>query len=102
MFAFTDYINPYAFFIALILGLLINIYFMKPKKYIVKWPTPENAGKIIYKDDADNCYKYDVEEVNCPDNKKEIKSTPPEKIMKIDNKEPNVMNVLSNALAYDN
>lgn len=38
MFLFTDYINPYAFLIAFILGLFINLYFIQPKRYIIKHP----------------------------------------------------------------
>ena len=74
MIRFTDYINPTAFFIALAIGLFFTYILAPPKKIIIKWPTPENAGKIIYKDKADSCYKYKANEIPCPDDKSEIKN----------------------------
>lgn len=75
MFRFTDYIDPLAFFIALFIGLFLSYIYSPPKKIIIKWPTPENAGKVIYKDDADTCYKYNAKEVSCPDDKDDITNT---------------------------
>ena len=74
MFKFTDYINPLAFFIALAIGLFLTYIYSSPKKIVIKWPTPENAGKVIYKDSADSCYKYKANEVTCPDDKSKIKN----------------------------
>lgn len=74
MFKFTDYINPLAFFIALAIGLFLTYIYSPPKKIVIKWPTPENAGKIIYRDSADSCYKYKANEVECPDDKTKIKN----------------------------
>ena len=73
MFKFTDYINPVAFLIALFIGLFLTYIYSPPKKIIIKWPTPENAGKIIYKDHSDSCYKYKANEINCPEDKTKIK-----------------------------
>ena len=30
-----------------------------------KYPTPDNAGKLTYKDKNDVCYKYSGKEVSC-------------------------------------
>jgi len=75
MFNFTDYIDAPAFFIALAIGLFITYIYSPHKKIIIKWPTPENAGNIVYKDKADTCYKYNANEVPCPDDKSQIKNT---------------------------
>ena len=77
MFQFTDYINPLAFFIALAIGLFLTYIYSPPKKIIIKWPTPENAGKVIYRDsdNTESCYKYKANEVSCPEDKSEIKQT---------------------------
>lgn len=75
MFNFTDYIDPLAFFIALSIGLFFTYIYSPPKKIIIKWPTPENAGKLVYKDHADSCYKYKADEIPCPDDKSQIKTT---------------------------
>ena len=74
MFKFTDYINPLAFFIALAVGLFLSYIFKKEKRIIIKWPTPENAGKIVYQEN-NTCYKYNANEVTCPSNKSMIKKT---------------------------
>ena len=39
---------------------------------IIQYPTPENAGKKVYKDDAGVCYKYRTEEVEFPKDKSMI------------------------------
>ena len=33
------------------------------------YPTPQNAGKVVYRDNAENCYKYEAKQVKCPKNK---------------------------------
>lgn len=74
MINFADYINITAFFIALAIGLFFTYIFAPKKKMIIKWPTPENAGKLIYKDFSDLCYKYNANEIPCPDDKSMIKN----------------------------
>jgi hypothetical protein len=73
MIQFTDYINVNAFFISLAIGIFITYIYSPPKKIIIKWPTPENAGKIVYKDESESCYKYKANEIPCPDDKSQIK-----------------------------
>ena len=73
---FLDKLNPIAFIGACALGLLI-CYLSKPTpKLVVKFPSPYNAGKITYKDNSDNCFKIDAEEVSCPLDKTLIKPQP--------------------------
>jgi hypothetical protein len=83
MIQFTDYIDPLAFFIALGIGLFLTYIYAPAKKMVIKWPTPENAGKVIYKDHSDSCYKYKANEVPCPDDKTQIKNI---SIQYVDNK----------------
>lgn len=57
--------NILAFFIAFLLGM-IYVYISAPKpKIVIKYPTPFNVNKLVYKSDNDLCYKYNVEEVKC-------------------------------------
>ena len=57
--------NIIAFIIAFLLGLMY-VYLAAPKvKNIIKYPTPFNSNKIIYKSYSDMCYKYNAEEVKC-------------------------------------
>ena len=74
MIQFTNYINVTAFFIALAIGLFLTYIFAPPKRIIIKWPTPENAGKLIYKDNAESCYKYNANEIPCPNDISKIKT----------------------------
>lgn len=80
MFRFTDYIDPLSFFIAFGIGLFITYVTARPRRVVIKWPTPENAGKVIYKDQTENCYKYEANEVQCPDDKSKIKNNEDENL----------------------
>ena len=56
---------PIYFLIFLCIGFLI-VYSLSPKsKVVVKSPTLENVGKILYRDDNDICYKYEKIIVPC-------------------------------------
>ena len=73
MIKFTDFIDPYAFFISLAIGIFIYYILAPPKKIVIKYPSPENVDNIVYKDETENCYKYKAKEVECPEDKSEIK-----------------------------
>lgn len=72
----TDYIDPLVFLIALCVGLFYTYLATPSPTIVIKYPTPDNAGKITYVDDAGVCYKYHVKEVNCPTDKSKIKVVP--------------------------
>ena len=72
----SKYIEPFPFFMAIFFGLMM-CYVMTPVPQIVfRHPTPENVKDIIYQDDSDNCYKYQVDEVKCPTDANKIKEHP--------------------------
>jgi len=59
--------NFLSFIIAFTIGILY-VYISTPKpKIVIKYPTPYNSNKIVYRNDNDVCYKYTVEEVKCTD-----------------------------------
>tara|TARA_B110000093_G_C12972471_1_gene413720 strand:+ start:9731 stop:9928 length:198 start_codon:yes stop_codon:yes gene_type:complete len=59
-----------------VIGLLV-VYLWGPEvKKIVVYPTPDNVGKVHYKDKADICYEYTANELKCPDEKDKIKEIP--------------------------
>lgn len=73
---FFDKLNPVAFFISFFIGLLI-CYIMEPdQKIVVKFPSPINADKIIYKDIDNSCYKIKASKESCPIDKNLIKEQP--------------------------
>ena len=60
------------------LGLgIAGIYFLKPESTIVyKYPTPDNVGKLSYKDKNGVCYQYSGKEVNCDKTDGNLKTYP--------------------------
>lgn len=45
---------------------LLYVYATHPKSPIVlKYPTPLNAGKVVYRDSAGTCYVYVAKSVAC-------------------------------------
>lgn len=73
MIKFTDFIDPYAFFISLAIGFFIYYILAPPKRIVIKYPNPDNTEEVVYKDETENCYKYKATEVKCPDDKSQIK-----------------------------
>ena len=62
------------FIISLSIGLLFVYLSTPPPTVIYVYPTPENINKVEYKDKADNCFKFESQEVNCPDDVSKIRS----------------------------
>lgn len=70
------YINFPVFLVSLAIGILF-VYLFKPELNVIYvYPTPDNQNKILYKDKTDNCFKFNAEEVDCPDDKTKIKNIP--------------------------
>jgi hypothetical protein len=61
------YIDLKIFIITLSIGLFYTYITDDYKKVIILYPTPDNIKEYQYKDKSDNCYTYDLNEVNCPD-----------------------------------
>jgi hypothetical protein len=61
-------INLRIFLISFAIGLFLVYIYGPEMKTIYIYPSPENVDKIIFKDDADNCFQFDPYEVECPKN----------------------------------
>jgi hypothetical protein len=68
--------DPLAFIISLFIGIFIVYSITPPPKIIVKYPTPENSGRITYKDEAHNCFKVLSKETDCPSDTSKINTIP--------------------------
>jgi hypothetical protein len=76
MLKFLKQIDPLWFFVSLAVGFLA-VYVMAPKpQIVVKFPSPQNAGKIVYKDNSNTCFVYKADSVSCPRDKTKIKDQP--------------------------
>jgi len=74
----NKYIDFRFFIISLAFGLFL-VYILNEKPNIIYvFPTPDNFDKITLKDKANNCYKFNVNEVKCPSDKKLISDIPPQ------------------------
>jgi hypothetical protein len=71
-----NYISLPAFLISFAIGVFF-IYILGPDmKSIIIYPSPENVDKVLFKDNAENCFKYKQTEVECPSDKSLISSVP--------------------------
>lgn len=68
------FINLPIFIISLAIGIFVTYITTEPTRSIVVYPNPDNIDKILYKDKADNCFKFEAEEVKCPDDNNKIRS----------------------------
>jgi hypothetical protein len=71
-----DKINFFYFIVSFTFGLFICYITTPPPEIILKFPSPTNAGKVVYKDKAEQCYSYKAEKKECPLDKKHLKAQP--------------------------
>ena len=57
------------FLISFAIGVLIVYLTNPPPREIIVYPTPENVGELLYKDRANQCYRFIPKEVKCPSDK---------------------------------
>lgn len=65
-------IIPFYFMISFYIGLFVVYISYNTPDIMIQYPTLENAGKIIYENDDNSCYKYKKIEVMCPVDKSVI------------------------------
>jgi len=70
------YIEPLYFFIALFIGMFLTYISTPLPKIIIKYPTPDIADQLVFRDPAENCYKYNTTEINCPSDSSKIMTFP--------------------------
>ena len=69
------------FLISFAIGVLVVYLTSPPPREIMVYPTPENVGDLLYRDDANQCYKFIPHETQCPKDESLVKKVPPQ-IMK--------------------
>jgi hypothetical protein len=63
------------FFGAFIVGLVLAYVLGAKPEVIVKFPSPKNAGSVVYHGD-ESCFKYNAEKVACPTDESEVRPQP--------------------------
>jgi len=73
------FISLPVFLISVAIGIFF-VYLSQPSPTMIYvYPTPDNVDKVEYKDKADNCFKFESQEVRCPSDRTKIKSIPVQK-----------------------
>ncbi len=65
-----------ALIVGLVAGFVLLRVYQREKPIYYKWPSPDNAGKVKYKDRNGICYEYKSKQVDCNANKDKIKPYP--------------------------
>ncbi len=69
-------LSPTAFLIGLTIGFFF-VYILKPTAVVViKYPSIDNVGKIIYRDRNGTCFQYGMETVDCDKSEDKLKAYP--------------------------
>ena len=60
------YIDFRIFIISLAIGLFYIYISDDYKQTIIIYPTPDNVNEYQYKDKSNNCFSYEMNEIECP------------------------------------
>lgn len=71
-----DRLNFFYFILSFSLGLFICYITNPTPEIVLKFPSPTNSGKVIYKDKAGQCYAYKAEKKQCPQDVHKVKAQP--------------------------
>jgi hypothetical protein len=64
--------RPLFFLVGILIGVFLT-YTIKPEvSAIIKYPHPDNCGKITYKDKNGICYQYVSQKLRCTGGPKEV------------------------------
>jgi hypothetical protein len=70
------YISIPVFIISFLIGMIYIYISSPPTRNILIYPTVDNIDKFQYVDKAENCFKFDPKEENCPYNTGPLKKIP--------------------------
>jgi len=69
-------IDTRLFLISFFIGIFFSYISDPQQKVIYIYPSPDNVDSVVYKDEADNCFKFSHEEVGCPLDAKDMGKIP--------------------------
>ena len=68
------FISVPVFILSLAIGIFVVYISQPPTQVIYVSPNPENEDRVLFKDKADNCFRFTSKEVKCPNDDKQIRS----------------------------
>lgn len=71
-----NYISLPVFIISFAIGLFFAYIMGTEMKTIYVYPNPELTNSILFKDNANNCFKLQQNEVECPNDESQIFKVP--------------------------
>ena len=71
-----EYISLTVFFVSFAIGLFFIYIFGPDNKIVYIYPSPENVNNFLLKDNADYCFYFDQQEVDCPSDESLISNIP--------------------------
>lgn len=60
-----DKLNFFYFILSFSVGIFLCYVTTPPAQIVLKFPSPSNAGKVIYKDKDGQCYSYKADKSVC-------------------------------------
>jgi len=71
MFSILKFISIPVFLVSFAFGLFFIYIWGEDLHPVYIYPSPENVGSVLYKDNADSCYTYKATEADCTYDAKE-------------------------------
>ena len=67
-----EYISLPIFLVSFAIGIFFVYVYGPEMKTIYIYPSPENVNRVLYKDNADNCFRFVPNQIECPKDKSKI------------------------------
>ena len=73
---FGKFIDIRLFLISLAGGIFLVYLYQPTPTIIYVYPTPDNINNLTFKDKANNCFKFEANEITCPKDASQIHTIP--------------------------